>query len=337
LLASILLLAGSLEAATLLQRDEALAQLRGVATLDPQDQLQQLAIAGDATATLALLKETAQRTDWPPALRDRAVYEFTQSLRSLPRSSIAPEVMGWLQAYPPQALVPHEDHADGWVPLFNVRAAAIGVENEWQGEQAVLDGLAMLASQPRALVDAWLQASHPALHLGYLQALQQASPATLQDIGKHARRQLAQHPELTELAGQAALLAHDYASLGEVLALGGGAALAPLMRQCALELAPEINGALLDSTLALGHENNAALAIAELAPTAAALPHTQQLLVAQLGNPELGATAALALISMASDDSLQQLQQMAQDERSIATRHARLVLDAHASARELQR
>ena len=327
-------MANQAPAAVQLQRQDALSLARSVNSAAIQQVLLDLSVAGSTADVLALLQDTTQRGDWPAPARDAAVYGFAQDLRSLPRSAVPGEVLTWLGAYQPLTMVPHEDHAGGWVPLFNVRAVAVGVENDWRRQDAVLEGLALIATQPRSLVDAWLLDPDPASRMGYSQALEQARPAQLQEVGKHARRQLQAHPELTALAGQAALLSDDLESLGEVFALGGGAELAPLMRQCAARLAPAASATLLDSTLAMAPQTNAALAIAELAPAAAGLPSTQQLLLDHLGDRQLGATAALALARVASDESVEALRLLAEDSSGASAHNARLALELLAPGQE---
>lgn len=323
---------GAVSGNVLMEREAALALSRTVDTGDTRLQLLDLAVAGNATDVLTLLQESAQRRDWPEPARDRLLYDFAQSLRSLPRAAVPAEVLTWLGAYQPLTLVPHEDHVTASVPLYNVRGVAAGVENDWRRQDALLEGLALIASHPRSLVDAWLLDDHPASRLGYLQAIEQAQAGQLQELGKHARRRLDAHPDLTPLAGQAALLGGDVESLGEVFALGAGASLAPLMRRSAAQLAPEASAALLESTLAMASGTNAALAIAELSAAAAGIPHTQDLLIDRLGDQQLGTTAALALARVASDQSLQRLRSMAEEGGGTSAQHARLALELRGSA-----
>lgn len=320
-------LTGAAHGASSLDRTAAVALSRSIDTGPLRQQLLDWTVSGSTADVLILLEETAQRVDWPAPAVDAAIHDFAQQLRLLPRSSVPPEIMTWLSVYEPRAWVAHEDHPLSAVPLFNVRGVAAGVENDWRRQDALLEGLALVASNPRSLVDAWLIETHPASRLGYLQALAQARPEQLREVGKHARRRLEGHPELTALAGQAALRDEDVPALGEVFALGSGPDLTVLMRQAARQLPAASSAALLDATLREGAEGAAALAIAELAPASSGFASTQDLLIAQLDDRRLGPTAALALARLASPDSVTVLQRLASDagSRTIA-RNARLAL-----------
>lgn len=332
LLALGLALGGAVHGDSPTSRETALALARSVDTGQVRQQLLDWTVAGSTADVLGLLEHTSQRDDWPAAAVDAALHDFAQELRRLPRTAVPPEVLTWLGAYRPRAWVAHEDHAASLVPLFNVRGVAAGVENDWRRQDALLEGLALVASNPRSLVDAWLIERHPASRLGYLQALAQANPDQLREVGRDARRRLDAHPELTALAGQAALRDADVPALGEVLALGSGPDLTTLMRQAARQLPAEASAALLDSALATGSGLTAALAIAELAPAAAGFASTQELLIAQLEDQQLGPTAALALSRVASPGTLSVLQHLATgDDSKTKARNARLALDLRES------
>ena len=81
-----------------------------------------------------------------------------QELGKLPSDVVSFKVMARLKAWEPDILVPHDDHPRAGVPLYNIRGAAQGVENSWRRQEAVIEGRALLASNPRSLVDAFVLA-----------------------------------------------------------------------------------------------------------------------------------------------------------------------------------
>jgi len=313
--------------ASVMDRATALAVARSVDTKSWRHEVLDATVAGSTADVLERLDFTAHRTDWSDQAVDGAIHDYAQALRGLPRGAVPAEIMTWLKAYEPRAWVAHEEYAAARVPLFNVRGVAAGVENDWLRQDALLEGLALIASNPRSLVDAWLIETHPASRLGYLQAVAQARPDRLSEVSRNARYRLDRHPELTALAGRAALQAGDVPALGEVFVHGSGPDLALLMRDAALALPPEASAALLDNTLAASSGLNAALAIAELAPVSSAFPSTQALLLARLDDSGLGPTAALALSRVASPASLKELKRLAGDQKAKSARLARYALE----------
>ena len=86
-------------------------------------------LLADAEGAIAKLKLLENREDLPLPAREAALYRFTRSLARLPEDAVAPGILAHLRNYAARTLVGHEDHAGGRVPLFNIRAAAAGVEN----------------------------------------------------------------------------------------------------------------------------------------------------------------------------------------------------------------
>ena len=301
---------------------------RSIDTSETRRQLINFTVAGSAEETLALLLRTGSRTDWPVPAREAAIYGYTQDLRALPSSAVPVKVMTFLKNYQARTLVPHDDHPRAGVPLFNVRAAAAGVENGWTRQTATLEGAALLSSNPRSLVDAFSLEPHPAARQGYLEALNTASPEQLRSVANNSSNRLKRQGELTNLAGRAALLLADTGALQEVYALGEGPGLAQLMRATARSLPATDIALLLDTTLAHGSTEAAALAIAELAPAVAMQPATQSLLLQTLGDPDLGAAAALALATHATPATIEQLREIAETPgESLGATRATLALD----------
>ncbi len=312
--------------ATPWDRGSAARALTGVDIEPAVDQLHQLTITGADTVLVEALEAIRLRRDWPEPARDLAILEYTRTLAALPADSVPPSVMAYLRAYPAMTLVPHEDHPQGRVPLFNVRAAAAGLEHQWLREEALLEGQALLRSNPRALTDAFTIEDAPPVHAGYLQALEQATPDELLALSADVRTRVEDAPKLTPLAGRAALLARDVETLEATLRHGEGDAVHRLLQDAASVLSRDERLALFQSTLGSGRRDSANLALATLYPALAGHPVADEALLARLGDPALGAGAALALAKSPSLTTRQALEALAVTADRPASRRARLAL-----------
>ena len=116
-------------------RSSAMAAVRSVNIDIAVSEIGNISSLADGENTLIKLRQLETRSDWPLPAREAALFQFTRSLVELPRAAVADEVMQHLINYQAQTLVPHEDHGDAFVPLFNIRGAATGVENGWQREE----------------------------------------------------------------------------------------------------------------------------------------------------------------------------------------------------------
>ena len=131
----------------------------------------------DGEATLRQLKHLETRDDWPQPAREAALFEFTRSLAGLPRAAVADEVMQHLQNYQAQILVPHEDHGNTLVPLFNIRGAAAGIENGWQRTEFAADAVQLLETNPSRLVSGYRESANYNRRSGYLDGTAKAAVA----------------------------------------------------------------------------------------------------------------------------------------------------------------
>lgn len=307
------------------ERQDAVAAARSVDTQPLLRSLERLTIAGDAIGTVELLEHVRQRTDWPEPARDATLHGYIADLRRLPATAVPVELLGYLRGLEPMTLVPHEDHAGGYVPLFNLRGALAGVEHQWLREEALTEGIALLAVQPESLLDVFLLEEHPAARGGYVDSLARASTEQLLTVLVAAGEQLESRPGLAPLAGRAALRAGDLDRLVSVLVAGEKAAATPLLRDAAAMLSPQESAELLQTTLAATRAEVAALALAELYPQARFLPETRSLALDLLGDRELGSAAALALARDDSGDLDSVLNGLARGD-SLAASRARLAL-----------
>jgi len=317
--------------ATNWDRVSAMSAARSIDAGPIRDELVSLTLTGNPGLVVERLEAVSGRGDWPLPARERALYTYARALAELPSGSVPARVLDWLKSYRARTLVPDEDRPDIGVPLFDVRRAAFAAENGWRRQDATVEAQALLASNPRSLVDAFILEEHPAARSGYVAALEQASLQQLETVAGDARERLAGEPGLTSLGGEAALLADDLDLLQNFLVAGRGPALALLMRRSASILSAADNARLLAATVAAGSAVNASLAIAELAPAAADEPGTQELLLARLADAGVGGAAALALARCASTETLQALGEVADGDDPLAASRARLALQMHAT------
>lgn len=320
-------IARSSDTAVVWEREAALAVTSNADQQATIREMLNLTIAGANLDLLNLLESTRTRSDWSEPARDAAVFRFVEDLRDLPAGVINREVLTYLQAYPPNTLVPHEDHPSGLVPLFNVRAAASGLENGWKHQEALFEGLALLRTNPESLADAFALETDNAVRTGYRRALTQAQPDMLASLNQAAELRLAESPELTPLFADAASFSGDVNAHRMVIQAGEGAPVAAMLRQFAAQADIAAQRALLLESLAAGPATNMALVIAELAPALIGDTTVDQALIELLGDPGLGASAALALSRSSSPGTLSALEALAQSSTGPAAARARLALD----------
>lgn len=285
-----------------------------------------LTLEGADTELLELLDATRLRDDWPAPARDAAIFAYAQGLADLPADAVPATAMRYLSSYTPLTQVPHDDHAHGVVPLLNVRAVTRGVENGWLRQEARAEAFALMRARPASLVDAWLIERHTAVRSGYLEALEQSTPTQIASVSRAASQRLADNPALTDLAGRAALLADDEAALGIVLRQGHGPALQHLMQAM-----PTVDAGrtqrLFEAALDSPNPDSAALAIALLYPALAGNHAADAALLTRLGDPTLGASAALALATSPAPDTQLALEGLATTANQSAAKRAQLALD----------
>lgn len=255
--------------------------------------------AGEDADLRRRLEAVTANEEWPLPARERLLHAFALGLGDLPPGAAGPESLGYLLNYRPQTLVPHEDHASAGVPLFNIAAAATGSMNLWRRQIAYDSSRKLLAQSAstwgaESWVTAWL-AADPASRRGLLDGLDLAPEARLREVAALALRDLSQRPELTGVAARSAALLPDPALLGDALVRGDGPELAAALRSAAAALDESERAGLLRRLVAEASAGNASLAIAEWAPGLLHDPAVAGLLFDLLGDPALGATAALAL------------------------------------------
>lgn len=308
------------------ERGSAMAAVRSVNIDAAVNGIGDISTLADGRATLARLEQLENRSDWPLPAREAALYEFTRSLAELPRDAVAAEVMQHLQAYQARALVPHEDHASTLVPLFNIRGAAAGVENRWQRGEFAVEAARLLKTNPAGLVPAYTEASNHNQRAGFLDSLQLASAADVEIVQNAALEQLNKTSALTPLVGLTAVITTDTFAIQQLLNNGRGAGLSSALTQLAERLSPAEIADLMAYAIHEAPAVNASLAIAAWWPGLRHDAVMRDLLLAQLANPALGATAALALAQGPDMQTIKALQDTA-DGETVAARRAQMALD----------
>lgn len=272
------------------------------------------------------LQALENRSDWPLPAREAAVYKYTQSLASYPRHAVSVAVMQHLGTYQSRVLIPHEDHGDASVPLFNIRAAAKGVENSWLRTESTSEAFALLATSPATLPGIYLKSTHPSQRSGYLDAVRQADLASVHAVQNAALDQLGASPKLTPLVAATAVITADPYAIRRLLVDGSGAGLVAALDTLGRQNSAVESADLLEFAIQQAPTTNAALAIAAWWPTLRHDTATRQLLLDNLANPALGSAVALALAQNPDILTIRELQFIASGNSSAAGR-AQLALN----------
>jgi hypothetical protein len=292
------------------------------------DALRGATSAGDRGRLLELLNSTAADEALPLELREKVLFEYAQHLRSQPPGAVDANVMAFLGAYASRVLVPHEDHPGASVPRFNIRAAAAGVEHAWRRQEASYAGAVLLGRDPALLVQAFRLHADPPVRRGLLDAVDNASAGALEAIAFIALDHMGEEPQLAELVGTAALRTGDTRALEQLLRTGDGTAIPGILRSARETLDESQLATLLEVAIAEASPGITALAIAELAPAVAQRADTRAQLLHLLGDPGLGAAAALALAATPTPGTRAQLNGMLLGQSgSLAAARARLALE----------
>lgn len=115
-----------------MDREAAVATLddsRGSAVLGP---LYSLAREGRGAELDRQVRRIALGDDLPDAERDRVLFTLAVALGDLGPGVVGPRVLETLAETRSRVLVPSDDHPEMGVPLFNIRAAAVGALSQWK-------------------------------------------------------------------------------------------------------------------------------------------------------------------------------------------------------------
>jgi hypothetical protein len=306
-------------------RGHALAAARSVSLDTAVIEIGNPATLANTEATLEKLQQLETRSDWPLPAREAALFEFTRTLAELPRAAVAPGVIEHLRNYESLTLVADADHPGTLIPLFNIRAAAAGVENGWQRWEFAGQAIDLLKADPARLVSAYLEASSRNQRSGYLDTLRQADTPDVAAVQQAALAKFRQEPELTPVVALAAVMTADVSAVRQLLSFGTGAGLSSALRQLDRRLQPAEKETLLEFAIEQAPAVNASLAIAAWWPGLRHAAGLRDLLIATLADPELGSAAALALAREPDVQTIKALQQTAQGD-GLAARRAQMAL-----------
>jgi len=284
-----------------------------------------MARAGSNQELLEALSAIAQDSGMPAPAKDYTVFSFTLGLSDLDVNSVSPEVLEYLSTYQARTLVAHDDHPRITVPLFNVRAAAAGVRNNWDRQQAVAQAESLSQKHPDQWISSYLAAG-PAGRRGFVDALEFATPEQLRTLGWSALALLDKKPELTLVTASAGMNSGDFELLQQSISRGDGPGLSRVMESASRKLSAEEQIKLLDYSLRLESDTKAALAIAQLAPTLLDEPAVRKMLFSTLADRNLGAAAALVLGASPDPGIQAQLSEIASKKDGLARQRAALAI-----------
>ncbi|RLE18645.1 MAG: hypothetical protein DRJ50_12875 [Actinobacteria bacterium] len=302
------------------------------ATLKP---LFQMARAGSNQELLEALSAIAQDSGMSAPARDYTVFSFTLGLSDLDVNSVSPKVLDFLSTYQVQTLVTHDDHPRITVPLFNIRAAAAGVQNSWDRQKAATRATSLLQEHPDQWISSYLAAGQ-AGRRGFVDALDFATPEQLRTLGWSALALLDEKPELTLVTASAGMNSGDFELLQQSISRGDGPGLSRVLEAASRELSAEEQIKLLDYSLQLGSDTKAALAIAQLAPTLLDEPAVQKILFSTLADRNLGAAAAMVLGASGDPGIQAQLSEVASKKEGLARQRAELAISTGRLEREAE-
>ena len=284
---------------------------------------------GDYGALLQSIKQFSVAGELPSPVREQQLFLFTIALADFPAEQVPARLLEFLANYSPQTLVAHEESENNAVALFNIPAAARGVQYALARQQGETRAAALLAAPADRWIGQFLAAS-PAARAGFLDALEFASGAALAGLDRKVQGLLSDQPALTTVAARTALAATDISTMSHVLESGSGPAVTAMLRTAAWTVPARSRAELLLASIESAPPQNAALAIALLTPGLQGVPQVISTLFDLLGDPQLGSAAALALVRFDEAGISSQLLLLSGSE-GLAAMRARLAINLRES------
>jgi len=295
------------------------------ASYDQIDELTRLAWDGDRDSLNARLDALMSNAAISQPQREFILFEFATALADLPE--IDSDLISRLRKVRPTVMVSHEESAASAVPLFNIAAAAEGLYHLDQRRKAKSEAGKLLRDAPEKWTSSF-GAESRTRRAGYVDAMDSASDASLRIVLESASEQLPTMPELTPVAGKAALLLGDVTALENLVINGAGSDLSRILEAAALTLSQSHGAGLLRFAVESAPAVNASLVIARFSPALLRTGDTgsTELLFQTLSDPELGASAALALARANTGALRIRLQSLANENEGLAGGRAALAL-----------
>jgi len=285
-----------------------------------------LARDGDNRSLQEALSAIVEDKSLPAPVADYLLFSFAIGLSDLDADSVSPEILRFLNSYQPRTLVPHDENAAAGAPLFNVQAAAAGIQNAWERQRAGNQALLLNNETPETWIRRYLAAT-PAGRRGFLDALADISPEQLEALGRAGAVRLQERPELTLLVAMTGVRSEDLYLVWQSIEYGQASDLPAVLRAVTGQLDSTECAELLHRSLGLDSTTAKALAIAQLGPASLNETRSQDALFNTLGSRELGAGAALVL-SASSDPQVQhRLNEIAHKQDGLAGQRASLAIN----------
>ncbi len=315
------------------QRAEAISAASHPQRMTELRKLFDLARTGQNDELSAAFLALESESDWPDPAKDHLLFTFTVGLGDLRPNSVSKDILEYLSHYQAKTLVPHEDHANAAVPLFNIRAAAVGVAHGW-GRLLAQDRALELLNQDlgQPTIEAWLSAYINASsweRAGFVDALDVATPEQLEQLKLSAFQRVGM-ADYGAIAGRTAILQGDVEAIALLLVDGHGTVIAAALDAARRHFSTSDQAWLLRLAVSEAPAPHAAIAIAKLSPQLRVDPDTQLLLLAQLGHVQLGAAAALALSADHAEATRTALAAVAQGDNHLAATRANMALELSA-------
>ena len=95
------------------------------------ESLYRLAREGRGDELMQTVLSIEDDTGWQDPAREKVLYSLALALSEFDPGTVGPGVLEYLLERRSRTLVPHEEHPEMGVPLFNIRAAAAGSLAEW--------------------------------------------------------------------------------------------------------------------------------------------------------------------------------------------------------------
>ena len=307
-------------------RERAMESVRQADTGPALAHLLELARQGQEQVLLEQLRRHEAIGEWSPPARDALLHAFAVTLGDLHAGTVGPAVFEFLDSVEPLTRVPHFDHPQVGVPLYNIRAAAAGSRNRWMYDEARTRSARMLS---QGETPAWLEtfrAQPRTGRQGMVDSLADVNPDQSLAIGKAAIAGIEDDPALTAVVIRSAFLAQDFTLFKSAVLNGSGPDLAPALGAFSTAFTAQEAVVLARESIAVAPPATSALVLAQLAHQLATDSQMVELLFETLSHHELGAAAAMTLARHPDPVVRERLQNLAQSDNGVAAGRAALAI-----------